>query len=193
MTALFDNATLAALEKDTVPLCLAVEIIYPMGPVRVHSGVGDILISGLTYKGVGGLGGIDPISQTSKTEPGRVNLSMTGLDATLMQEVINTRCQGSFAKIWLVVLDEQDVFLTATLLFSGRVSSQKLKYGADVSISIELVDRLADWSRKNTSRFSDENHKSRHPDDRFFRYVAQMSEKPIYWGSDKTAAPFRYN
>lgn len=192
MISLFDNATLAALDGDNVPLCLAVEIIYPMGPVRVHSGVGDIVISGQTYKGVGALGGIDPVSQTSKTEPGRLRLSLSGLDGTLLQEVLNTRCQGSPAKVWLVVLDRDDLFVSATLLFSGRVSSQNLKYGRETSISIELVDRLADWSRKGTARFSDESQQSRHAGDRFFRYIAQMSEKPIYWGSDKTAAPFRY-
>ena len=193
MIQLFDDKTLVALDQDTVPACLAVEIHYPNGAVRVHSGVGDITVNGYSYKGVGALGGVDPVKQDSKTAPGRLNLSLTGLDGTLLTEVLNTKCQGSIAKVWLVVLDKDEIFVSATLLFSGRVSSQRIKYGKKAAITVELVDRLADWERGITDRFSDESHQARQPNDHFFRYITQMAEKPIYWGSDKNAPPFRYN
>lgn len=191
--SLFDNAALQALENDSVPICLAAEILYPMGPVRLHSGVGDVVINGYTYKGTGDLGTISPVKQTSKSEPGRLDLSLSGLDPVLVAEVLNKRCQGSKAKVWLVVLDSDEQFVSAALLFTGRLSNQKLKIGKTAGISVELVDRLADWSRKGTDRFSDASHVARHPLDRFFRYVAQMAERPIYWGSEKNAPPFRFD
>lgn len=193
MISLFDTKAIAALEHDNVPLCLAVEIHYPNGAVRVHSGVGDVDINGYSYKGVGVLGGVDPVKQTSKTEPGRLSLSLSGLDGTLLAEVLNTKCQGSVAKVWLVVFNNDEIAVSSTLLFSGKVSSQKIKYSQQAVISVELVDRFADWSRPITDRFSDESHRARQPSDYFFRFISQMSEKPIYWGSEKSAPPFRYN
>lgn len=193
MIGLFDNTALQALENNKVPLALAVEIIYPMGPVRLHSGVGELVISGQTYKGTGALGTIAPIKQTSKSEPGRLNLSLSGLNPALLAEVLNTKCQGSPAKVWLAILDDDGQFTSAILLFSGKLSSQRLKIGKSAAISVELVDRLAEWSRKGTGRFSDASHVAVEPLDRFFRYVAQMAERPIYWGSEKQAPPFRYS
>ncbi|MEQ4986178.1 hypothetical protein ABN080_01680 [Proteus sp. fly-1089] len=41
-------------------------------------------------------------------------------------------------------------------------------------------------------RFTDESWSSRRQGDRIFRYVAQMAERAIYWGSKKDAPAFIY-
>jgi hypothetical protein len=60
-------------------------------------------------------------------------------------------------------------------------------------ITVPLIDRMAEWQRTGTERWTDENHRARHGDDRFFYAVAQMSEWPIYWGSKKDAPSFTYD
>lgn len=191
--SLGDPALLAELGKDSVNLALAVSIDYPtLGPVRAHSGVGDLSIAGEIYTGVGQLGEISPVNQGSESQPGELTLTLSGLDGSLLTEVMNTRCQGAKIKVWLVVLNDDHQAQGAALLFTGRLSTQRIAHGETSTIEVTAVDRMADWQRGSADRFSDESHQQRHPGDRFFRYVSQMVERPIYWGSKKDAPGFRY-
>lgn len=191
--SLGDAALLDQLNQDSVNLALAVSIDYPvLGMVRTHSGVGDLEISGHMYSGVGQLGEVSPVSQGSESQPGELTLTLSGLDGSLLTEVMNTRCQGAKIKVWLVVLNDDHQAQGAALLFTGRLSTQRIAHGETSTIEVVAVDRMADWQRVSADRFSDESHQQRHPGDRLFRYVSQMVERPIYWGSNKDAPGFRY-
>lgn len=192
MTQLFTDSIISELEKDTPRLLLAVEILYSSAPVRAHTGVGTYVIDGHDYLGVGQLGEISAIPQTSKTSPSNVDLSMSGLDPNLITQTLNERTQGRKAKIMLCSIGEDETITSASIVFSGRVSSQTYRYGKTAAVTVELVDRFADWERAGTKRFDYENHLSRHPLDHIFKFLAQMASLPIYWGSKKDAPSFNY-
>lgn len=192
MTQLFSNSILAELEKDTPRLVVAVEILYTSTPVRAHTGVGTYVIDGQDYIGVGQLGDISAIPQTSKSSPSNVDLTMSGLDPTLVAQTLNERSQGRKAKIMLCSIGEDESITSVSVLFSGRVSSQTYTYGKKTSVVVQLVDRFADWERAGTKRFDYESHLARYPGDRIFKYLSQMASLPIYWGSKKDAPSFNY-
>lgn len=192
MASLFTNTIIDEMNSDNPRLLIAVEILYKSAPLRVHTGTGDIVIDGQTYLGVGTLGGIDPIKQSANNGPSTMNLSMSGLDPTLVAETLNERTQGSKVKVMICSLDDEFRVTSASIMLSGRVSTQRFAYGAEMSVEVEVIDRLADWQRKGARRFDNESHQVEQPGDEFFVYMAQMAEKPIYWGSKKDAPSFNY-
>lgn len=193
MASLFSNTILSEMDRDNPRLIIAVEILYKSAPVRAHTSTGDAVIDGHIYTGVGALGGIDPVKQSSNNGPASLNLSLTGLDPTLVAETLNERTSGSKVKIMLCSLNDDMQVTSASIIFAGRVSTQRFAYGQEMSIEVEVVDRLADWQRKGSRRFDQESHTNEQPGDDFFRFVAQMSEKAIYWGSSKDAPGFKYD
>ncbi|MCF5708988.1 hypothetical protein GIV19_17030 [Pseudomonas syringae] len=99
------------------------------------------------------------------------------------------------AKVMFVVFDEAGNY-ASDILFSGRMDAAKFSFSGNGqdgnTITVPVIDRMAEWSRTGTERFTDENHRARHQGDRFFYAIAQMSEWPIYWGSSKDAPTFNY-
>lgn len=187
----FSDAMLQALAGNPC-LVMAVKILLPSGPCRAHSGTGDITINGETYYGVGALGSIQPIRSGSDTSPTQVQLQMTGFDSALMATILNEKCRGSDVSIFLVAIGDNGYPLAADLLYAGFIAKTGLAAGKDNAITLIASNKFERWSIAKPDRFTDESWRKRHQGDRIFRYVAQMSERPIYWGSKKDAPAFNY-
>lgn len=191
--SLFPKEIMDEMQRDNPRLFFAVEILYKSGPIRCHTAVGDYVIDGQVYNGVGKLGKIDPIIQDTNTGPQTVNLTLSGLDPSLTSTVMNEKAQGSKVKILTCAFDDDFKVTAAAISYKGRVSVQKLSVSKDnLSIEVETSDRFQDWQRKGTRRFTNESHQIEQPGDEFFIYTPQMSERPIWWGSEKDAPGFEY-
>lgn len=190
MASLFDDTLINEMNSNNPKIIMAVEILFKNAPVRAHTGFGEIVLDGQTYLGVGNLGTIEPIKQTSNNGSSTLELAMSGLDPTLVAGILNQRTAGSKVKIYICSLDDDFVINSSSIVFSGRVSTSGFTYSESMSVNIKVVDRLADWKRAGSRRFDYESHSSEYPDDKIFKYTAQISERPIYWGSEKDQAGF---
>ncbi|HEE9631310.1 TPA: hypothetical protein R8E83_003591 [Escherichia coli] len=187
----FSDSMLKALSGNPC-LVMAVKLLLPSGPCRAHSGTGTIVISGEPYYGVGALGSIQPIRTGSDSSPTQVQLQMTGFDSSLVATVLNEKCRGSLVSIFLVAIGNDGFPIAADLLYAGFIAKTGLAAGKDNAITLVASNKFERWSMAKPDRFTDESWKKRHNGDRIFRYVAQMSERPIYWGSKKDAPAFNY-
>lgn len=77
---------------------------------------------------------------------------------------------------------------------SGKVVSGTGATSGDTNALQYTVSNIfEDWQRPFPDRYTDESHQAAQPGDRIFRYVAQMAERSIYWGSKKDAPGFTYS
>lgn len=192
--SLFPERLIEEINKPNPRLVYAVKISYTT-PVRAHTGVGDLIIDGETYFGVGNLSTIEPIADDNTTSPSQLSLSLSGLDSTLLSQTLNERNNNKAVRIMLVALDEDERAASAALMFTGKTTRQVYNHDrGNATVEVTVADRLIDWSRSATARFTDESHRSgtNSNGDRFFRFVLQMVERAIYWGSAKDAPGFRY-
>jgi hypothetical protein len=192
----FSQRVVDIISRGNFMLVYACQLDFEDGLVFAHTGTGDLVIDGITYLGVGQFGEVGQAQESdNSTSPMALELKLTGLDAYIIQETSIRGCRGRFGKVMLVVFDAAGDY-AADILFSGRMDAAQFSYGGNSeegnSITVPVVDRMAEWSRTGTERFTDENHRARHQDDRFFYAIAQMSEWPIYWGSAKDAPAFTY-
>ena len=79
------------------------------------------------------------------------------------------------------------------IIYVGKISQPALSAGGTCAISYNVGNIFQEWSKSKPYRFTDESHVKDHPGDRIFRYVGQMSERSIYWGSKKDAPGFTYS
>jgi hypothetical protein len=191
----FSDSMVELLSRSTVKLAYACELDFQSGMVRAHTGTGPLIINGETFDGVGTFGDISSTKeQLDSGSPANVTLTLSGLDAQLIAGTQVERCRGRFGRLLLVAIDDDGSY-AADILFSGKMDAAQFSYAGsedDNAISVTITDRMADWQRQGTERWTDENHRQRHPGDRFFFAVAQLADWPIYWGSKKDAPSFSY-
>lgn len=190
----FPQRIIDEINKPNPHLVYAVKIDYA-ATVRAHTGVGDLIIDGEVYYGIGNLGNIDPIANDNTSSPTEMSLTLSGLDPTLVSQVLNDRNNNKKVRIMLVALDEDDRAAAAALLFTGKTTRQVYNHDRDnATVQVTVADRLIDWSRTATDRFTDQSHRNAANSlgDRICRFLMQLVERPIYWGSKKDAPGFRY-
>lgn len=189
----FSDSMVDYLSRDRVTPVIAASIEFDSGTVYVHSGTGTIVLNGFVYYGMGRMGSVDDVSETNTTSPTQLKLTLSGLDMALFATTLNERCVGKPAEIYLVVLDESGVAQVADLIFKGKVSSTGATAGETNALQYTVSNIFEDWQRAFPDRYTDESHQAAQPGDRIFRYVAQMAERSIYWGSKKDAPGFTYS
>lgn len=188
----FSDDLLSAMEQPNVALVLAAEIDFPSGVTRVHTGTGTVVINGQTFLGVGTLGDVGSVTEENSTSSSTMSMALSGLDMSLVGETLNEEVIGCNVVCYLAVMNNQGVVTGANVLFEGFITDTSLQAGQQNALSYVIANVFERWSQGLPDRYTDESQQRLYPGDRFFRYVAQMAERSIFWGSKKDAPGFTY-
>ncbi|HFN3771065.1 hypothetical protein [Enterobacter hormaechei] len=188
----FSDSMITWLSRDRVTAVLAANVQFESGTAYVHSGTGTLVLGGYVYYGMGTMGAIDDVNETNTTSPTQLRMTLSGLDMSLFAKTLNERCVGKPAELYLVAMDDNGVVQVSDLIFKGRVSGTGATSRETNALQYTVSNIFEDWQRPFPDRYTDESHQAAQPGDRIFRYVAQMAERSIYWGSKKDAPGFTY-
>lgn len=192
----FSQAVVDIIARGNFRAVYATQLDFVDGMVYAHTGLGDLVVDGITYQGVGKFGEVGQSQESSNSSsPMSIELTLNGLDTAILSSTTIKGCRGRPARLLFIVMDETGNY-AADVLFSGRMDAAQLAYGGigedGNKITVTLIDRMAEWSRTGTERWTDESHRARHEGDRFFFAVAQLASWPLYWGAAKDAPSFTY-
>ncbi|AJT60501.1 tail protein [Escherichia phage CAjan] len=188
----FSDTLLNAMEQPNVSLVLAAEIDFPSGVTRVHTGTGVVVINGQTFLGVGTLGDVGSVTEENSTSSSTMSMALSGLDMSLVGETLNEEVIGRNVVCYIAVMNEQGNVIAANILFEGFITDTALQAGQQNALSYVISNVFERWSQGLPDRYTDESQQRLYPGDRFFRYIAQMAERSIFWGSKKDAPGFSY-
>ncbi|SOE45381.1 putative capsid and scaffold protein [Escherichia phage vB_Eco_SLUR63] len=188
----FSDTLLNAMEQSNVSLVLAAEIDFPSGVTRVHTGTGVVVINGQTFLGVGTLGDVGSVTEENSTSSSTMSMALSGLDMSLVGETLNEEVIGRNVVCYIAVMNEQGNVIAANVLFEGFITDTALQAGQQNALSYVISNVFERWSQGLPDRYTDESQQRLYPGDRFFRYIAQMAERSIFWGSKKDAPGFSY-
>nr|WP_282551732.1 hypothetical protein [Providencia sp. JUb39] len=178
--------------NDGCYVVAAAKLDLKSGVTRVHTATGNLVIAGEVHQGVGQFGAIETVSEENTTGPQQLILSLSGFDSSLLGDVMNERSRGRDVRLMMVALNEDGKPILAEVLFAGQISNIGVSVGDKCEVAVTVSNRFERWSQGLPDRFTDESWQKRHIGDRIFRYVAQMAERAIYWGSKKDAPVFIY-
>lgn len=180
LTSTIKSAAAAA----TIYPAFLVEMDFSGGAVRVWTGMGSISWNGYTWLGVGDLGGISPISETSEVRANGISLTLSGVDSARVTDVLSEDYRGRSCKVWLALLDSAGTVLAdPDLRFSGVMDQASIEdNGETCTITMAAESRLVDLQRSRERRLTDEDQQNLFPGDRGLEFVAAMQDKELLWG-----------
>lgn len=184
------NEMIELMGRSHVEYRAAIEIEAKSGAVRAHSGVGDLIINGKTFYGVGTLGAISAARQVGDSSPQSVTANLSLIDKSMLAHLINEKLVGTRATIFNTAIDGQKA--VSDVSFSGFISDVGVKLGDSSEYAITITDELSQWSKPSSARNTSESHAARNSGDQLLRYIVPVSTATVYWGSVKNAPPMVY-
>lgn len=183
MTRGLTMAVSNALAAETVVRSCAVELDFASGVLRAAGSPCDIAFGGNTYLGVGSLGGISSVQESTELRSYGLTLSLAGIPRDAVAIAMGEHYQGRRGTVWEVVLDPSTYLPLADpiCVFRGRMDQMVVHLGETATIQLTMTNRLADWERPRLRRYTDEDQRRDYPSDDGFRFVPSTAEKELVW------------
>ena len=178
---------------------------------RYTTAPADVTWDGSTWVGIGGAIEISPTPESEDFSGQSCQLSLSGVDTTVIDEVLTQNVRGRDCNIyWGQVNTATGAIAEASagegpiLAFAGMLNSaweisvtpSSLSERGTVRISTTVVSRMARYvfaRELKTNLTSHQEFLERaelSTTDLFFRYVPDLMGKPLYWGFTGTKNPY---
>lgn len=183
MPRTIDNLTKIESKKSTVQSVALVEILHTVSPIRLHTGIGDLIYNSNTFQGMGTLGRISSINENSTMATASVDLSLSGVDTSLISTFNRKDMQNSNVTIWHGYINDLGTLLVPVVIFNGFVNNSSVDIGRDTSvINLNVIDEFTRWQKNLPKRYNNESQTSDYPNDILFSRQAEMFKETLTWG-----------
>jgi len=178
------NATLlTALGQGVVYPFFAVDLDFSSAPLYFWSGVGDLVIGSKTYSGVGTLLNISSVEETTEIEAKGASITLSGIPSTILAVALTEPYQGRECRIYFGVVSSPTDYIE---IFSGELDQMTVvEEGSTCTISVTAENVLIKLERPVVRRFTNQDQKSRYPNDKGLEFVASLQNKELFWGRGK--------
>ena len=177
---------------------LFVTVTFSDYTMRVWTGLGPRAIGSDTYTGAGYLGSVSLVPDMTVDMAGgvvasRVELTLSGIDASLAADMQDYEQQGAAVSILLGHLDVNDVLVDDPVsLWDGQVDTMAMTLGATLTVKLVCENFLA-WLFRGPdgSRRTNEDQQDKFTGDLGLEFVGKLADA-IPWGvSGNTAGETR--
>lgn len=176
------SAIATAIASPSLAPVLLYQGEWASGTARYWTGYGDRSWNSQTWTGIGTLGRITEVVETTETRIEGITVELDGVPATMVSLVLGQNRHGLAGTLYFGTVDASDV-LTADTVFVGRQDAIVLEDAADFAkIQVRYLSRLADMRRTNSRRFTHEDLTSEYSDDRGLEFLAAVQDAHIQWG-----------
>lgn len=174
-----------------VTVALFFEIEFISGTTRIWSGIGDKVLGGNTFTGLGDFLRVSEIEETDDIKASGAEIVLSGIPSSIISAALGDSRQGKLATIWLAFLDSSlDIVPDEIILFRGRTDVPAISEGGETSLmSMRVENHLIDLKRASNHRYTQEDQKVLYPADLFFEFVPSLQDKNIRWVLAKEGIP----
>jgi len=190
---MFSDSFINVLLEDDSRIGYALELILPAEISRTHTGVGEIVIDGQTYLGVGQMGSVGAVETQSDEKPVSLNLELSGIPGNLLTDALGTKMRGSDATLYVYAQSDAGQMKAAAPAVVGTIASYNVQVGDDNVIQVGIADEFQLYEKSINNFWTEQSQLALFPDDHICRFTAQMAEREISWGSKRDAPGFKYD
>ena len=184
MSRTLPTGMVAKLTAGEVELFHALELQFST-TIYLWTGIGDKDLtpengSENTYLGVGNLLQIGQPSEALDLSAQGLNLSLSGLDNSILSAALSENYQGNLAKLYLGIVGVSNM----AEIFSGYMDVMTINEEASaVNISLSIESRLIDLERPRVARYTKSSHQSisGNSGDKFFNFLTDIQDKKVVW------------
>lgn len=161
-----------------------VDLDFPSGHLRLHTGSGTINWGGYDWLGVGQLGDIEQVREDAELRPNALRLTLSGVDAALVSAAMTEQYHGRSVSVYLGMINPDTGALIATpeTRFRGVMDLLTVKLGRNEgSITVNCESDLARWERPRGLLNTHESQQLLYAGDRFFDMIPVIQSRVINW------------
>ena len=191
--SLSNDMTTQVSASELAPIILA--SLSFSTPVHLWSGYGTITYNGTGYLGIGTLGTISPIEETTDLAARGISLQLSGVPTAMVSIALSENYQGRPCSVMFAAMASDGTLVsTPVTVFTGRMDVMSINDdGQNATIGMTAENKLVDFRRPRELRYTDEEQKSLFPSDKGLEFVNAIQEKQIYWGNAKFASSVMSN
>jgi hypothetical protein len=160
-------------------------------PLNLWSGYGTITYNSTGYLGIGTLGTISPVEETTDLAARGISLQLSGVPTAMVAIALTENYQGRPCSVMFAAMASDGTLVsTPVTVFAGRMDVMSINDdGQNATIGMTAENKLVDFRRPRELRYTDEEQKSLFPSDKGLEFVNSIQEKEIYWGNAKFTSP----
>ena len=204
MTRSLPIAIAGVLDASVLYPFFAIEIMFDTAPLRLWSGLGELVIRPYVYTGGGTLLTIDDIQETSDIGATGAKVTLSSIPTSVLSLALRERYQGRRATLYFgltdvgdnylenedgtyvlrensgrIILDSRDELVN---IFEGYLDQMNIAEGPNTSaITVSIESKLIDLQRKRIRRFTHEDQQRRFPGDMGFEKVEEIQDMRYEW------------
>jgi hypothetical protein len=168
-----------------------IEADFDSGALGLWTGLGTLTYNGLDYIGAGSILSISEIQETRDMTATNFQVTLDGLDETIVAIALDENYQERPCSMSLGVLNADGTLVASPYkFFSGQMDVMTISTGSDnitqdgnnpVTVSMSTESELIDGDRAITRYWVPEDQAIDFPSDTGFNYVAGLQTKQIIW------------
>ena len=165
-------------------------------PVHLWTGYGSLVYNSTTYLGLGTLGTISPVEETTDLAARGITLKLSGVPTANVSLALTEEYQGRECSILFGALSPTAGTLISSpvTVFAGRMDVMQIADdGQTAEIIMTAESRLMDFKRPREVRYTDEEQQSLFAGDVGLEFVNDIQEKAIYWGNPNQTQPIDWD
>ena len=166
----------------------AIKMNFTSGTLLLATTYADLVIGGNTYLGSGNILSVAPITETSDTRASGLEISLNGLDTSILSAGLTEDTQGMVVEVYFGVLtttDNADVIVdTPYQIFSGFIDSMVLQENGETSnLKFMIENKLITLEIPTDRRYTDQDQDNFYPGDKGCNFVTSLQDKSVAWGA----------
>ena len=158
-------------------------------PLYLHTDLGHISWDSHTWVGVGDLGGVGEVEETSDLSAPPVWLTLNGLDSEIAARARTEAYTGKFADVYIGARNVlTGAFITDPVhLVGGTMEEMTIVDGPEASsIELTIEDERALFDRSANVLLTNAQQQTRYPGDPYFEFLSYLQELQLAWGLGRT-------
>lgn len=190
MSRTLSTAMQAVATAEVVRPIYLVDLEFASGSIYLWSGLGDLSFNSNTYIGAGDLLSIGAVQESTELTATGAQITLGGIKQSLLTLARDEPYQGRPLTIRLGAFDENgDLIASPVIVFSGFMDVMTISDSGETStITVSAENKLIVFQKTAIRRYTAEDQKIEHPNDKGFEFVAKIQEKEVVWGRPSPAS-----
>lgn len=167
------------------------------GTIRLHNGLGTYTWDAndgagqQSWQGTGDLGQISAIEEGDQISPYSIELTLSGVDATLAAEAVRETYYQRPVTLYIGALNDSDALVaTPDVIWTGFIDTMDVVIGGSDGDTIKLTaeSELAMFDRSANYLYTNAQQQSDSQGDTFFTHLQEMEDLTLDWGRRKAGS-----
>ncbi len=186
MTRSISATALTHINSGALNWAMLLKLEFDTDPLYLWSGIGDLSWDGHTWMGVGDLGSISDVSESSGLKDSAIKATFNHMSTELVDAVTTMDPVGRPFELNFALFTPDNQLEDVITLTSGFIDAIELVDGDTGHISMNLVSEAALLGRLTAFRLDDQHQQNFFPGDLGLEFVTSLDEE-ILWGHHKTS------